>query len=397
MSAMSEAARSKARSKVERLTRTDPNQRVDASDYRPPGALDGDIQTGMRPLTRRAFKSGGKVLGEVLQRRADRKPRATGGRALVDDFINRDVRAANEKREGIKHRGGFAGGGLALPAWNDPVSRATGGRAHGPNCQCSACGGRVGRDAGGRVNDQDSFNGIKQSSSRMAQGLAQSAMRMTSKQGTDPYNSQPSQASNYRKLWTLKGGRPERKSGGGNWIAGAIKHPGALHKSLHVEQGEKIPAAKLAKAAHSKNSKLAARARLAETLKKLPHKAGGGAINDGTRPAGGRLARKGGGRAKKGMNVNIIIAPSGSKPTAMPPLGMIPPGGGPVGLHQGLPPPPPPGAAAPMGPPAGGLPMRKRGGKVDSSGPIAKPSKYPIESGGGGGLARLEKARAYGP
>jgi hypothetical protein len=30
-----------------------------------------------------------------------------------------------------------------------------------------------------------------------------------------------------------------------NWIAGAIKHPGALHKELHVPAGEKIPAKKL--------------------------------------------------------------------------------------------------------------------------------------------------------
>ena len=57
---------------------------------------------------------------------------------------------------------------------------------------------------------------------------------------------------------------------GKNWIAGAIKHPGALHKQLGVPQGEKIPAAKLAKAASS-GGKLGARARLAETLKGFSH------------------------------------------------------------------------------------------------------------------------------
>lgn len=51
-----------------------------------------------------------------------------------------------------------------------------------------------------------------------------------------------------------------------NWIAGAIKHPGALHKQLGVPQGEKIPAKKLAKAAQA-GGKLGQRARLAETLK----------------------------------------------------------------------------------------------------------------------------------
>ncbi len=51
------------------------------------------------------------------------------------------------------------------------------------------------------------------------------------------------------------------------WIAGAIKKPGALRKTLGVKKGEKIPAAKLKKAEHSKNPKIRKRAQLAETLK----------------------------------------------------------------------------------------------------------------------------------
>jgi hypothetical protein len=57
-----------------------------------------------------------------------------------------------------------------------------------------------------------------------------------------------------------------------NWIAGAIKKPGALHKSLHVKEGEKIPESKLKKAEHSKNPKLKKRAVLAETLKHMKKK-----------------------------------------------------------------------------------------------------------------------------
>jgi hypothetical protein len=53
-----------------------------------------------------------------------------------------------------------------------------------------------------------------------------------------------------------------------NWIAGAIKKPGALHKELGVPAGKKIPAKKLAKAAKAPG-KLGQRARLAETLGKL--------------------------------------------------------------------------------------------------------------------------------
>jgi hypothetical protein len=51
-----------------------------------------------------------------------------------------------------------------------------------------------------------------------------------------------------------------------NWIAGAIKHPGALHRELGVKQGDKIPAAKIEKAERSDNPKLRKRAFLAETL-----------------------------------------------------------------------------------------------------------------------------------
>jgi len=51
-----------------------------------------------------------------------------------------------------------------------------------------------------------------------------------------------------------------------NWIAGAIKKPGALKKELGVKKGEKIPAKKLAAAA-KKKGKEGQRARLAETLK----------------------------------------------------------------------------------------------------------------------------------
>jgi hypothetical protein len=50
-----------------------------------------------------------------------------------------------------------------------------------------------------------------------------------------------------------------------NWIKGAIKHPGALHKELGVPQGKKILKAKLSKAA-SAGGVEGKRARLAETL-----------------------------------------------------------------------------------------------------------------------------------
>jgi hypothetical protein len=54
----------------------------------------------------------------------------------------------------------------------------------------------------------------------------------------------------------------------GNFIAGAIKKPGALHADLGVPMGKKIPAGKLAAAAKA-SGKLGERARFAQTLEGL--------------------------------------------------------------------------------------------------------------------------------
>ncbi len=53
-----------------------------------------------------------------------------------------------------------------------------------------------------------------------------------------------------------------------NWIANAVKKPGALRAELGVKPGKDIPAKKLAAAAKAPG-KLGQRARLAETFKKM--------------------------------------------------------------------------------------------------------------------------------
>lgn len=53
-----------------------------------------------------------------------------------------------------------------------------------------------------------------------------------------------------------------------NWIAGATKNKGGLHRALGVPAGKKIPASKVAAAA-SKGGKVGKEARLAQTLSKL--------------------------------------------------------------------------------------------------------------------------------
>lgn len=56
-----------------------------------------------------------------------------------------------------------------------------------------------------------------------------------------------------------------------NWIAGATKNKGGLHRSLGVPEGKTIPKAKVAAAA-KKPGKVGKEARLAETLGKMRKK-----------------------------------------------------------------------------------------------------------------------------
>ena len=55
------------------------------------------------------------------------------------------------------------------------------------------------------------------------------------------------------------------------WIQESIKRPGALKKTLGVEEGKKIPAGKLM-AASRKTGRVGRQARLAMTLKKFKKK-----------------------------------------------------------------------------------------------------------------------------
>lgn len=118
MEKIRKASREAAAKKVKNLTSADPHTKVDSSTWSPAEPLNADIKTGMRPVSKRAFKRGGKVVGQVDGKKAkvrgDRKVRKVGGKTEmpeVDRKINRDLKKANEYRDGIKHVGGMKKGG----------------------------------------------------------------------------------------------------------------------------------------------------------------------------------------------------------------------------------------------------------------------------------------------
>ena len=123
MSALAKSAREKMKAKARSLA-SESNSKVDSSDWTPAEPLNADVKTGARPISKRQFKKGGKVVGKVEGKaaavRADRKRRKSGGKVEAKEetkaYVNRDVRAANEERDGKKHVGGFKKGGKAKRA-----------------------------------------------------------------------------------------------------------------------------------------------------------------------------------------------------------------------------------------------------------------------------------------
>jgi hypothetical protein len=365
MSSTAKIARDAMKAKAKRLAAGDPHTKVDSSTWTPSEPENAGVKTGARPLTKRLYKKGGKVIGKADGKkaafRADRMPRKSGGRAEADrehryltpdNLINRDVRMANDAREGTKHTGAFKKGGRAHKTdggktisplgekvkrlaeiknlqlksnprftdkgqwgdWEQERSRLeseisdskkraglnykSGGRAHkfsggvgenpvgaqdrmmGKAAGMMKKGGRAHHATDGKVKKpinwsqvEDEYRPSTQDPNYVSQQYNADAERqLENLANTRSMAGTPTASPDYPQA-RKHGGKAEK------WIQSAIKHPGSLHKALHVPAGEKIPAKKLEKATHSSNPKLAKKAHLAETLKHMHHAKGGKAMH----------------------------------------------------------------------------------------------------------------------
>ena len=423
-------ATERARAKAHRITRTDPQgTKVDASGYTPPDALDADVKTGMRPISRRQFKKGGMVVGAVhgehAKRHAGRKPRKSGGKALsADSLINRNAKEANAERDGSKHVGGFNKGGRAHKMVGGPMMGAPNAGNMDPRVlalmKAKMAGGQgmpmrpgVGpMKRGGKAEHPDERED-RALVKKMVKGEALTGKKhggrahkydggeaMGTGAGDKPYLAPASQKPDPAALAAII------KAGGGK------QRPRETYPDLDTRPDPNDPNALWTGQPRKRGGKAehGPGCRCHECHGGVAKKRGGslsvsdGAL-EGTRPTGGRMARKDGGRTKGKTNINIIIGTGkgmdnqmgGGQPPTMPPRPPAmpvavppPPGAGaPMGMPPGGMPPmmPPPGAGAP--PPGGMPPMmgRKTGGRV---------AEAKMEFGAGGGKGRLEKIKEYG-
>jgi hypothetical protein len=402
--------------------------------------MHAEAKTGMRPIGKRAYKRGGAVAGEKSEARADRAPRKSGG-SIAIEMMNRDQKAANQERDGVKHTGGLARGGKAKPA----MGRADNGNEKQKDdndailARLMKRAPKVSPDAimppnGSKYRVRGSDDGLKRG------GRAAKADGGSSDQMIDPRKvaeirmkaaaDRAGVAPNRFGFTGVKPGIMASAAGmkkGGN-VEGSAKDM-AEDKALAKKHG--MTMAQWEKSAADKKHDRPQRASGGKTDDQFPPERGddrppmpardggdssrnspsrpvidlssklgkyakGGAAHPASckcKQCGGRVERASGGRTKSGKtNVNIVIAtggkPQGAPGDMLPPSMMARPPGVPVAV------PPPGGAGAPAAmpmpvpmpmPPGGGAPMpRKSGGRTYRS-------YKDMDAGALSGLGRLEK------
>ena len=409
------ALRAARNEKADRLIKGSEGK-VDSSTWTPDEPLETTAKTGARPISPRAFKAGGKVDGDEAKTnlsRAGRKP------STPDSIQNRNLKEANEERDGVKHVGGFKRGGKAGGGAADSGKFAKEyDTAHSDyGVKAPADPDKDWKDANpdlvktyekeqraaNKTGDEDDFKRggmAKKKFEGSPKDNLQDA-RMAKKKGMTHAEWE---ASPEDKRMDAKGQREMRKDGGhvkGCMCkacgGGAYKRGGSIKDD--VVERDTIKAARGKDTDQvAKDTIKAARGRDTDEVEKVT-------LKDAKKHTsackcascmGGRVERKSGGRTKGKTNIVINVMPHNGAakppmPMPMPPVAAPPPMGGmppPGPMHM------PPGlgdamagaAGAPPPMPPQGMPMaRKAGGKV-----------YPIHTGAGGAKARLDKIKAYG-
>jgi len=426
------AARSGSAKKAKDMT-TATSQKVDSSSWTPAEPLNTTAKTGMRPISKRAFKAGGKVVGKAAKVRHDRMARKSGGRVEkpteIDSLINRDDKRANEHRDGVKHVGALKRGGRAKKAeggssegileggirrlrnmsgldspdyapkftgketsynisdddrkklsdmaGEDVRSRQEAQRKRGGKTMAKCDGGRTKRVDGGIVGGTDMPMGKGNSALMKRGGRAK-------KQGGGPMLAGPAAPDMMKKRLmqvptsVVGPNAMPRKSGGFDKFEGSKKDM-AEDKKLAKKHGMSMKSWE-----KSKMDKKHDEQQSMKGLKKggrAERKDGGGVFTGEGYPnkvpgaVGGRTARASGGRAKGKTNINIVIAPNGGQPDAggMPPMPM----GGPKPPMG--PPPPMPMPMPPQGGPQGVDPamLAALAAKGGAGGPPPSPMGMP--------------------
>lgn len=349
---------------------------VDASGWTEP-TMNTNAKVGMRPISRRAFKKGGKVEGANAVHHAGKAPRKgknLGGgmdtlkynpdqatdmarEAKMRSIIEDDA-AANAPVPRPRLNRGAMKPPVPMPRRERMLDQLPTDRPFAPEKR----GGRTNRKDGGKALTADSL-----------------------------INRDVKEA-NEERGYPHTGGY---KKGGKAYAAGGYKKGGKIHEDAAMDK-------KLIKAEMSKHDKGCT----CKACGGSAYKNGGSAGNydGGTRPTGGRMARKSGGRAKGKTHIHININAGEKHPEGMPPpmaipgpmprppMPIAPPMAGGAGMPPMGPPPglmggaPPPGLGVP--PPAMGPLARKSGGRAGHG--VYRTYKD-MDAGAGGGLGRLEK------